>query len=66
MKAVSQVLNVPASRGSIGYIPSEKAYLLPAAMAANNRIKPGCAEDKIVDAFLGLKKQYVPVLNAAR
>lgn len=51
---------VTHSGGSIGYIPSEKAYLLPSAMAANNRIKPGCAEQAIVAAFVGLEKQYLP------
>jgi neutral ceramidase len=57
---------VTLSRGSIGYIPSESSYLLPSAMAANNRIKPGCAEHQIVDAFVGLEKQYLPIWTAAR
>lgn len=56
---------VTLSRGSLGYIPSENAYLLPSAMAANNRIKPGCAEHEMVDAFLGLEKQYIPIWKAA-
>ena len=51
--------------GSLGYIPSENAYLLPSAMAAHNRVKPGCAEQQIVDAFVGLEKEYVPIWNAA-
>jgi neutral ceramidase len=51
--------------GSLGYIPSENAYLLPSAMAAHNRIRPGCAEHQIVDAFVGLEKDYVPVWKAA-
>jgi neutral ceramidase len=57
---------VTLSRGSIGYIPSESSYLLPSAMAANNRIKPGCAEHEIVDAFVGLEKQYLPIWTVAR
>jgi neutral ceramidase len=57
---------VTLSRGSIGYIPSESSYLLPSAMAANNRIKPGCAEHAIVEAFVGLEKQYLPIWTAAR
>jgi hypothetical protein len=52
--------------GSLGYIPSESAYLLPSAMAARSRIKPGCAEHQIVDAFLGLEKDYLPVWKAAQ
>jgi len=55
---------VTLSGGSIGYIPSEKAYLLPSAMAANNRIKPGCAEQAIVGAFVELGKQYLPIWKA--
>jgi len=57
---------VTLSPGSIGYIPSEKSYLLPSQMAVNNHIKPGCAEQSIVNGFLDLEKQYLPVWNAAR
>ena len=57
---------VTLSRGSLGYIPSEAAYLLPSAMAANNRIKPGCAEHQIVDAFINLERQYLPIWKAAK
>ena len=55
---------VTLSPGSIGYIPTDKAYLLPAAMAANNRLKPGCAEPAIVGAFVDLEKQYLPIWKA--
>jgi hypothetical protein len=57
---------VTHSPGNIGYIPTDKAYLLPAAMAVNNRLKPGCAEPAMVDAFLGLEKQYLPIWKLAR
>lgn len=57
---------VTLSPGSIGYIPSEKSYLLPSQMAVNNHIKPGCAEQNIVSSFLDLERQYLPVWNAAR
>ena len=57
---------VTLSPGSIGYIPSEKSYLLPSQMAVNNHIKPGCAEQNIVSGFVDLEKQYLPVWNAAR
>lgn len=57
---------VTLSRGSLGYIPSENAYLLPSAMAANSRIKPGCAEHEIVEAFVELEKRYLPIWTAAR
>ena len=54
------------SNGRINYIPSESSYLLPSQMAANNPIKPGCAEREIPDTFVGLEKQYLPIWNAAR
>jgi neutral ceramidase len=41
--------------GRGGYIPSERAFTLPSAMAANNRLKPGCAEQAVVDAFVELE-----------
>ena len=56
---------VTLSPGRIGYIPTDKAYLLPAAMTVNNRLKPGCAEPAIVDAFVDLEKRYLPVWKAA-
>ena len=52
--------------GSLGYIPSESAYLLPSAMAVHNRIKPGCAEQGIADAFVGLEKEYLPIWKQSR
>jgi neutral ceramidase len=56
---------ITMSNGRVNYIPSESAYLLPSQMAANNPIKPGCAEHEIVDTFIGLEKQYLPVWTAA-
>ena len=56
---------VSMSPGRVGYIPSENAYLLPSQMAAYNAIKPGCAEQGIVNAFVGLEKEYLPVWTAA-
>ena len=57
---------VTLSPGSIGYIPSENSYLLPSQMAVNNRIKPGCAEQAIVNGFLNLEREYLSVWNLAR
>jgi len=56
---------VTLSPGSIGYIPTDEAYLLPAAMAVNNRLKPGCAEPAIVGAFVDMENQYLPIWKAA-
>lgn len=57
----AMVTLVASMEGSAGYIPSEAAYLLPSAMAARNRIKPGCAESAIVDEFLGLQQKYLSI-----
>ena len=57
---------ITMSNGRVDYIPSENAYLLPSQMAVNNPIKPGCAEHEIVDAFLGLEKQYLPIWTASQ
>lgn len=49
-----------------GYIPSERAFALPSAMAANNRLKPGCAEDGVVGAFVALERQYLSIWRDAQ
>jgi len=56
---------VTLSPGRIGYIPTDKAYQLPAAMAVNNNLKPGCAEPAIVGGFKELETQYLPIWKAA-
>jgi hypothetical protein len=49
----------------IGYIPNDKAYLMPSEKAITNRIAPGCAEPGMVDAFDKLEKSYLPVWQEA-
>jgi hypothetical protein len=49
----------------IGYIPTDKAYLMPSEKAITNRIKPGCAEPALVDAFKQMERSYLPVWEAA-
>ena len=48
----------------IGYIPTDKAYLLPSEKAVGNRLKPGCAEPAMINAFQDMMRQYLPVWNA--
>jgi hypothetical protein len=50
----------------IGYIPTDKAYLLPSEKAVGNRIKPGCAEPAMVNAFQGMMNRYLPLWKAAQ
>ena len=45
----------------IGYIPTDKAYLLPSEKAVGNQLKPGCAEPAIVGGFRSLETQYLPL-----
>ncbi len=49
----------------VGYIPTDKAYLLPSEKAITNRLKPGCAEPAMVGAFQQMEKSYMPVWQAA-
>jgi neutral ceramidase len=49
----------------IGYIPTDKAFLLPSEKAITNRLKPGCAEPAILDGFQQMMKSYLPVWQAA-
>jgi hypothetical protein len=49
----------------IGYIPTDKAYLMPSEKAITNRIKPGCAEPGMVEAFTKMEKDYLPVWQSA-
>lgn len=50
----------------IGYIPTDKAYLMPSEKAITNRIKPGCAEPAIVGSFKQMEQSYLPVWEAAQ
>ncbi len=45
----------------VGYIPTDKAYLLPSEKAVGNRFKPGCAEPAMIGAFREMMQQYLPV-----
>jgi hypothetical protein len=49
----------------VGYIPTDKAYLMPSEKAITNRIKPGCAEPSMVEAFTRMEKDYLPVWQSA-
>jgi hypothetical protein len=44
---------------SIGYIPTDKAYLMPAEKALTNRLKPGCAEPAMISAFQQMMARYL-------
>jgi hypothetical protein len=50
----------------IGYIPTDKAFLLPAEKAVGNSLKPGCAEPAMVEAFQGMMKDYLPAWKTAK
>ena len=50
----------------IGYIPTDKAFLMPAEKALTNRLKPGCAEPAMINAYRGMMQQYLPVWSAAK
>jgi hypothetical protein len=48
----------------IGYIPTDKAYLLPSEKAVANRLKPGCAAPAMIGAFDAMMRRYLSVWRA--
>lgn len=50
----------------VGYIPNDKAYLMPSEKAITNRLKPGCAEPAMVGGFRQLEDKYLPLWQAAQ
>jgi hypothetical protein len=63
--AFDRTFMVTMLTNGIGYIPTDKAYLMPSEKAITNRIKPGCAEAAIVGAFKQMEQSYLPVWEAA-
>jgi neutral ceramidase len=61
-----RTLMVTLLANRIGYIPTDKAYLLPSEKAVGNRLKPGCAESAIVNEFQAMMKRYLAIWQAAK
>ena len=61
-----RTIMVTVMPNGIGYIPTDKAYLLPSEKALGNPIKPGCAEPAMVGEFQSMMKSYLPVWKAAK
>jgi hypothetical protein len=59
-----RALMVTLLPNGVGYIPTDKAYLLPSEKALGNRFKPGCAEPAMIGAFQEMMRQYLPVWKA--
>jgi hypothetical protein len=53
-----RTIMVTVMPNGVGYIPTDKAYLLPSEKAVGNRIKPGCAEPAMVSEFQSMMKSY--------
>ena len=49
---------VTHANGSSGYIPNDAAFDLPGYEVTTSRLKPGCAENAIVNGFLDLMKRF--------
>jgi neutral ceramidase len=60
-----RTLMVTLLANRVGYIPTDKAYLLPSEKAVGNRLKPGCAEPAMVGEFQAMMKRYLSVRQAA-
>lgn len=61
-----RTMMVTVLANKVGYIPTDKAFLLPSEKAVGNPIKPGCAEPAIVSGFQSMMKSYLPVWKAAK
>jgi hypothetical protein len=61
-----RTLMVTIIPNGVGYIPTDKAFLLPSEKAVGNRIKPGCAEPAMVGEFQAMMKRYMPIWQAAK
>jgi len=49
---------VTHANGSSGYIPDDGAFEQASYEITTSRLKPGCAENAIVDGFLNLIEQH--------
>ena len=53
-----QTVMVTHANGSSGYIPDDSAFEQVSYEITTSRLKPGCAENAIVDGFLNLMQQH--------
>ena len=53
-----QTIMVTHANGSSGYIPSDAAFDQVGYEVTTSRLKPGCAENAIVNGFLDLMRRY--------
>jgi neutral ceramidase len=53
-----QTIRVTHANGSSGYIPSDSAFDQVGYEVTTSRLKPGCAENAIVNGFLDLMRRY--------
>lgn len=56
-----RTMMVTVMANSIGYVPTDAAYLMPSEKAISNVLKPGCAEPTMINAFLELMDEYLSV-----
>jgi len=61
-----RTMMVTVLANKFGYIPTDKAFLLPSEKAVGNRLKPGCAEPAIVTGFQEMMRSYIPLWTAAK
>jgi hypothetical protein len=54
----SQTVMVTHANGSSGYIPDDRAYDQISYEITTTRLKPGCAENAIVNGFLDMMRRY--------
>jgi hypothetical protein len=50
----------------VGYIPTDKAFLLPSEKAIVNSLAPGCAEPSMISAFTQMMDEYITLRNSLK
>lgn len=56
---VTKMPKVEVVPNNAGYIPTDKAYLMPSEKAIYNPLKPGCAEQSVIEAYNNMMNEYL-------
>lgn len=54
----TQTIMLTHANGSSGYIPDDAAFSQVSYEITTSRLKPGCAENAIIDGFVNLRRQH--------
>lgn len=58
---VTKMPKLSSIPNNVGYIPTDRAYLMPSEKAIYNPLKPGCAEQSVIEAYNGMMNEYISI-----